>query len=346
MPPLPVWEWVQARWERWRGRDLEESRLLKLYWNRAELKKELASLDQQKHQLRDRLKQQEAMEVRLLDEARALEDILGRADRAPEVLVYYQLRALWKACFAQLEQLSVELIRTREKRERDHQLEEFALDRARRLAQAQAVCELEAKEVERLEADIAHRKAEWQRYKAFWYYFRRQKILETLEKAEQRLRLQLNVLADAKQVSQRIASEPQPQFPGLSLDGRRGINLALIAQGQLLISRLSVGDLARQAWSAQREHVRDCRYGGRQECEQLMQGISRQLNRVRDTHDALPELKARAEHLRQSVRYAQADDSLPVFDSLPGNEFRAESRAADAHVLRDNYWDIFKLLRT
>ena len=38
----------------------EQERLLKLYWNRAELKKELASLDDDLYQLGDKLKQQAA----------------------------------------------------------------------------------------------------------------------------------------------------------------------------------------------------------------------------------------------------------------------------------------------
>ena len=43
----------------------EEERLLKLFWNRAELKKELANLDAQLQQLRERLKQQEGATTRL-----------------------------------------------------------------------------------------------------------------------------------------------------------------------------------------------------------------------------------------------------------------------------------------
>ena len=37
----------------------EQERLLKLFWNRAELKKELQGLDDQLHNLRNKLKQQE-----------------------------------------------------------------------------------------------------------------------------------------------------------------------------------------------------------------------------------------------------------------------------------------------
>ena len=43
----------------------EQERLLKLFWNRAELKKELQSLDDQLHNLRNKLKQQENANSRL-----------------------------------------------------------------------------------------------------------------------------------------------------------------------------------------------------------------------------------------------------------------------------------------
>ena len=88
----------------------EQERLLKLYWNRAELKKELAGLDDQLYQLRDRLKQQEATTERVLGEKEALEILLGNPDLGFGALVHFQLRALWKACNAQLEQFAKEVI--------------------------------------------------------------------------------------------------------------------------------------------------------------------------------------------------------------------------------------------
>ena len=54
-----IWDGVR-RPLRSRTDPAEEERLLKLFWNRAELKKELSGLEEELHQLQDRLKQQVA----------------------------------------------------------------------------------------------------------------------------------------------------------------------------------------------------------------------------------------------------------------------------------------------
>ena len=60
---------------------LEEQRLLKLFWNRAELKKELQALDDQLHNLRNKLKQQENANGRLQQQLE-----IGRASCRERVL--------------------------------------------------------------------------------------------------------------------------------------------------------------------------------------------------------------------------------------------------------------------
>ena len=106
----------------------EQERLLKLFWNRAELKKELQGLDEQLHNLRNRLKQQESANSRLQEQQEQLEAILARPSRAPDALVHFALRGLWRACRAQLEQLASDLRRQRQDKERKRQLAEFQAD--------------------------------------------------------------------------------------------------------------------------------------------------------------------------------------------------------------------------
>ena len=142
-----------------------------------------------------------------------------------------------------------------------------------------------------------------------------------------------------------IEQEVWPEFPGLSLDGKRSINLAVIAYAQLLVARLTADGLAPRALSAQRDHVRDCHYGTRRDCEQLMRDVASAVSRVREAKDVVAELKTRAEQLRASATYPHDEDAVPVSDSLPPNEFGAERTLNEPSVLRDNYWDIYKVLR-
>ena len=111
----------------------EQERLLKLFWNRAELKKELQDLDDQLHNLRNKLKQQENANSRLQQQLEQLEILLGNPERGFDALVHFGLKALWRACREQLERFASELKRDRQDAQRKQQLAEFQQDRSERL---------------------------------------------------------------------------------------------------------------------------------------------------------------------------------------------------------------------
>jgi len=117
------------------GQDVsaEEERLLELFRNRAELKKELSALDEERHRLLDRLKLQEGATMRVEEQLAALEQYLGRPDEGFKCLAYFQLRAVWHAAARRLEQFSGELARQQKDRERKQQLAAFERDRRDRL---------------------------------------------------------------------------------------------------------------------------------------------------------------------------------------------------------------------
>jgi len=325
--------------------NMDESRLLKLYWNRAELKKELADLDQELHQLRDRLKQQEAAALRLEDEFHALEGLLGNPEYGFEALAHYQLRALWRACHGQLEQFGAELARQREERERKRQRSEYQQERLHKLKTVGERESIAEASLAQAQGDHAQLEGEHARLRSLWHYFRRRALATRLEAMQGIVLERTASLADARAVKRAIEQEAWPDFAGISLEGKRSINLAVIAYAQLLVSRLSADGLAARAWTAQREHVRDCHYGSRRDCEQLMTEVAAAVARVREAKDVVAELKVRAEKLRLTATYPHDEDAVPVSDSLPPNDIGAERSLDEPSVLRDNYWDIYRVLR-
>ena len=95
----------------------DEERLMQLFQNRAGLKKAYADLKDEFHLLRDRLKQQEGATIRIQEQMDALGDLLGDPKTGFGALVFFQLRALWKACHQQLSTFSTDLTRQQEARE-------------------------------------------------------------------------------------------------------------------------------------------------------------------------------------------------------------------------------------
>src|SRR5437868_2671829 len=81
---------------------VEDERLLQLYWNRAELKKELGRLQNEHLGLLEQIKKQESAVTRAHEQLDELERYLGDPDVATHALVYFQLRGLWRACAARL----------------------------------------------------------------------------------------------------------------------------------------------------------------------------------------------------------------------------------------------------
>ena len=76
---------------------VEDERLVALFRNRAELKKELTALDDERHRLLDRLKLQEGSTLRVEEQLANLEQYLGRPEEGQKCLAYFQLRAKWNS---------------------------------------------------------------------------------------------------------------------------------------------------------------------------------------------------------------------------------------------------------
>ncbi len=92
-----------------------------------------------------------------------------------------------------------------------------------------------------------------------------------------------------------LEAEQPPEFPGLSLDARRAINIAAIAYAEVLCLRLadtSLMSLAKEA-VGRREPV-DA-YGGRPECEALIALIARARVVLESKVNVAQDVKARSD---------------------------------------------------
>jgi len=319
---------------------VDDERLLKLFWNRAELKKELQALDDEVHGLRKRLKQQESANSRLQDQLEQLETLLGTPDRAADALVHFALRGLWRECRTQLMQFAEELRRQRQDHERRRQLAEFKQDRqarlrlaGERLAEAEAVVSAEQMRLEEGERHLA-------RLTGFWNYFRRREHESGLVAQRARVAEASGHLADLREARRTIEKEPWPEFAGLSIEGRRTVNIAVIALAQVQWMRLTGSGLARDARQAMHRRVQDVRYGSREECLARLDAIAAATATIRARAGLAPEIRARTERLRKAVSWRAPEEVMPVPASLAGADDGAEGR----NVLIDDYWDVYKVL--
>src|SRR5262249_58007 len=120
---------------------------------------------------------------------------------------------------------------------------------------------------------VAALEAERARLTRFWHYFKRRALENRITAAVATAVAANATLPDARSAAEALDMEPLPEFPGLSLESRRAINLASIAYAEMLCLRLvktPLVTLAREA--TQRREVTDD-YGSQSECEDLMRQI-------------------------------------------------------------------------
>lgn len=331
--------------------DEEHDRIMALFRNRAELKKAYGELQEEIYRLKDRIKQQEGATQRVQEMLQALEQRLGAQESGYPALVFYQLRSLWQLGRELLEQFVADLAKQIEERERRAH---FAEHNRKQFSRRQTVDgQLRAAETELADANerLADLRAQRERLTKFWHYFKRRRLDERIAAASATSAQADTRLIEARAAAEALDREVAPEFPGLSLEARRAINVAAIAYSEVLCLRLvktQIVRLAREATS--RREVTDD-YGSREECERLMAEIARARALIQARRDIAQEVKARTEHLKQIARYRSEKDTSPTPESIAfseGDVLAGETLGASAarmpNVLAEDTWDLFRVL--
>ena len=329
----------------------EDERLLQLYWNRAELKKELARLQKEKHALQERLKKQEEATARSDERLAELEQHLCDPEVAMHALVYFQLRALWRIGCERLMRFSQQLQQQQEDRERRRQQIEFNQVRQSKLAEVDRAL-LEARStVDLLEAQLKLSEARLRLMRGFWNYSRRRRLTEEMDREREQWDAAVMRVTDLSDDRAEIESQAPPPFEGLSVDGKRAVNAATLAYAQQLTDQLMEGGLALLARETNTKRVYDVRYGSRDECARLMTLLRNHMMALEEDVDDVTALKTRTDALRAQAIYRGDADTVPLTDSIgtllgpaaPVSGLDTIARAG-INVLVDDYWDLYLCL--
>jgi hypothetical protein len=320
----------------------EDERLVELFRNRAVLKKELSALDDDRHRLLDRLKLQEGATMRVEEQMASLEAYLGRPEEGRKSLVYFQLKGLWRAASQRLEKFAGELAQQQKDRERRQQLAEF--DRAKRARLADVDRELVEARVlaDQLQAEQKLAQQRLATLGGFWNYFRRRSLEEAIATRAARVESALTVVTDLSDRRHSVEAEPPPVFESISVEGRRAVNLAVIACAEWLYERLAPGGLADLARQTTLRRVFESSYGGPEQCEALLGTVARALGELEKQAVDLGDIKGRTDRLRRTAVYRADSDTIPAQDSVYAPE--PPGGAPAANLLLEEYFDIYRVL--
>jgi hypothetical protein len=329
----------------------EDGRVVELFRSRAELRKQHEELGAEMQRLRDRLKQQEAATGRVQEMFESLEKRLEAADTGLSSLVFYHLRALWGDGREIISLLVQDLAAKQEERER----KAWALEGNRKQFQNRQGAEQQLRQAESLmvaaRQQLAAFDARLARLDKWWHRWQRPKI------AAQRPALQAAVdsaetnLVGARARCEQLEKTGAGEFPGISVEARRAINLAAIACAEVLCLRLARTNLVASARAAMARRESLEYYGDLAACVSIMSDIVKARNLLKQRAGITQEVQQRTERLRSTAAYLGDFETVPVPESCGVSEgdvlahgSQGVTSAKLPNVVAEDTWDLFKVL--
>ncbi|MEA5444335.1 hypothetical protein VCB98_00700 [Gammaproteobacteria bacterium AB-CW1] len=314
-----------------------------------QLSEELEQLREKATRLDEQVRELEARGAANESKIQALEEMLADPDRAQNAIVYYQLREIWFACHRELVNLVKELSRHMEQEERQQMLARYRQEQEREATELERSLEDLAAEQEEIEQRRRKLQEELSRSQRIWHYFKRKRLTETLAGIADELKPVDAQMSDLRNRIREVQGREPPTFIGLSVEGRRQVNLAAIALAQYLYLRFRKDSIADMARSARRKPVHEAYFGPTDECLKIMRQIREVEGRWRSDRERPEKVRRRARYLAGMVKYKEAKQTAPDMKSMDhlqpsisaeGSEVVGDSTPLPVNVLEWDLWDL------
>jgi len=325
----------------------ESEKLLQLYWNRAELKKEFAGLRKEQYRLQECGKQQEGSTARVQQKLDHLERLLLDPEWVYNVIMYYQLKQLNLRCQSKLEKFAEQLKQQREQRQHNRLVGNWNERRAQEAAGIERQIVEQRMQVQMLEDQLQAERHRLVMMSGFLKIFRRRSVTaildnlaETIESAqlqEEELLLQYD----------EIQNRLPPDTEGLDISTKRLINFMILAFAQQLFLHFDEDGVAGLAKEAAEKSVGAINYGGKKECDLIVgrtQKLAESFDKASDFADILQQ---RAKLIAEKAQFRSNDDAVPVsrtVATLFAISRKGVVKEQDANLLGDNYWSLSNIL--
>lgn len=328
-------------------KEQDSEKLLHLYWNRAQLKKQCAGMRREQYKLKDGLKQQEGATARLQQKLDHLEALLIDPESAGDAVVFYQLRGLALHCQRKLSKFAEQLKRQREQRRQNTMLISWNEERSRESKALEQELIAIREFAQRVAEQLHSERERLMSMSGFLKIFRRRSIAATLEKFAKQIdaanEREQSLLARLNENRSRVPPENQ----GLDVASKRSINFMIISFAQQLLLLFADYELAAMANEANEKSVGAINYGTRLECEQLLARIRRVFKSIEQSSDFASILQQRAKMISEAALFRNEGDAVPLAGSV-STFFDIEAdgtvQTTQINLLGANYWAIAKTL--
>ena len=329
----------------------EDGRVVELFRSRAELRKQHEELNEELQRLRDRLKQQEAATSRVQEMHEALEKRLESVDSGLSTIVFYHLRSLWGDGRELIRQIVQDLAAQQDERER----KAFALEGNRRQFAQRQASEQQLRQAESLMVGARQQlvafDAKLAKLDKWWHRWERPKVAAQRPAFQSAVDAAEATLLAARARCEQIEKAGAGDFPGISVEAKRAINITAIACAEVLCLRLARTNLMAAARAAMARRESSESYGDLNACVSLMSDIVKARNVVRQRGGLTQEVAQRTERLRGTVAYLGENETVPIPESCGVSEGDVMAHGSQGvtsarlpNVVAEDTWDLFKVM--
>lgn len=325
----------------------QSDKLLNLYWNRAELKKEFASLREENYQLQDRVKEQQGATARLEQKLEHLENLLLDPEWVYTVCVYYQLRALNFRCRSRLAKFAEELKQQREKKQQSQLLDEWNEQRELEGRAIQSEIGSQRMQVQLLEDQLQAEQHRLATMNSFVKFFRRGSMMAALDELSARIQSAQEEERDLLMRFDEIQQREPPDTKGLNIATKRMINFMILAFGQQLYLHFRDDNLAFLAKEAGDKSVGAVSYGGKEDCDVILARVAKRLARLENTSEFADVLRNRSRLIAEKAMFPHDDEAVPTSRTVATvYEIASSGKVLEEEVnlLGENYWNLANVI--
>jgi hypothetical protein len=321
----------------------ESEKLLQLYWNRAELKKEFAGLRKEQFRLKDCIKRQEGATALVQHRLDHLEQLLHDPNWVYNVVIHYQLKRLNLRCQSKLEKFAEQLKQQREQRQHAQLLADWNERRSEEALCIESQIGEQRTQVQMLEDQLQAERYRLAHMSGFLKFFRRRSVTAILDNLAASIHSahdqEDQLLLQYDEIQNRIPPDTQ----GLSIATKRSINYMILAFAQHLHLHFSDNGLAAMAKEACDKSVGAINYGGKDDCDVIIRRVQNRSESFEVAADSVDILQQRAKLIEEKAQFRGDDDAVPISDSvatLYSIDKKGAIKEQEANLLGENYWNL------
>ena len=342
-----MWQAVQPFSRTATEREDENEKLVELFKNRAELKKEFAELRKEQYRLQQRIKEQQGATARVVQKLEHLEGLLVDPEWVHTVVVFYQLRAMNRRCASKLAKFAEQLKQQRERRQMDGESAAWKKQLQSEAAAIKKQIGEHRNSMQMIEDRLQAERSRAESMSGLEKVFKGKSASNEIEVIEAELIAAQQEEQDLLKEFESIQERQPPDTAGLGIADKRSINFMIISFAQQLYLQFRDDRMVSLIKESADKSVGAINYGNKADCDTLLELIISSADAIDNVSDFADTLKRRAALIAEHALFKNDDDAVPVAGTV-ATVFAIDANGVikekDANLLGDNYWGLREVL--